>query len=474
MNQESKKEKETQRNGSIVNGGRKIFVILLVIFLVFVIGIFHHSVNIRHSFGANFRVFLSLPFGYLMLKIIISFFYRPVDTEVLEGEHAYPFTVSAVLPCYNERAEPVIDAIESLLAQTYPLKEIIFVDDGTPSPAKNDEEIPAYKAVVEFIKKHEIADHPTTITAHKLEENKGKVHAQVWGIAQVTSELLLTVDSDGTLNPNGVEELVKVFAKDRLDAEKFEDEKVGSVVGYVAAGNLDDGFITKVQDMNYSGAFSVGRASQSVFNSVVVCSGAMSLHRRAIVLENMADYLNEKALRINVNCGDDRRLTRLSKINGFKTKYQSTAICYTSTPTKGKVFINQRVRWARSSWIYSIQNFGKVPWKYLPFIIFSFMESYLWLINLLIWFFCSRRIETSLTFWIHAMIYFILVNYVNTVYYVLHRPVRFLLSPVYGLYYFFALIWIYVQTFLRIFKPRWGTREKKGINKEEVEEVNVT
>lgn len=463
---QSEKKRTEDRNGSIVCGSRKIVVVVLAVFLVIMTGIFHYSVNLQFTLGADFRVFLALPAGYLLVKVTLSFFYRPTQEEVLTGVDAFPYTVSAVLPCYNEKAEPVIGAIESLLAQTYPLKEIIFVDDGTPEP-EDEDEVTAYDAVLELIEKHEKTNHKTRIIAHKLAVNQGKVHAQSWGIKYATSDLLMTVDSDGTVNPNGLEEMVKVFAHDRKKAKETQDETVGSVVGYVAARNLDEGFVTKVQDMNYSGAFSVGRAAQSVLNSVIVCSGAMSLHRRSIVMAHMDDYVNEKALGIHVNSGDDRRLTRLSKIHGYKTKYQSTAICYTDTPMKQKVFVKQRVRWTRSSWIYSVQNFGVVPLKRLPYLIFSFMESYLWLINLLIWLIFSRKIETSTDFWIHALIYAMLLNYLNSVYYVFHRPFRFLISPIYGLYYFVMLNWIYVRTVLKLFKGNWGTRESNN-RKEEV------
>jgi len=446
-NQISSERKRESPN--IINGSRKLIVILLVCFIVFVIILFHHFTNLHHTRQIDIMRILSLPFGYLMFKIILTFFYKPADVEVLTGEDAYPFTVSAIMPCYNEDAISVISAMESLLSQTYPLEEIIFVDDGTPIDEES-EELSTYESVLLFIESHELTNHPTKIIAHRSEVNLGKVHAQAWGFLYTQSDLIMTVDSDGVMNDNALEELVKVFAS---------DEAVGSAVGYIASHNLESGFVTKVQDMNYSGAFSVGRASQSVLNSVVVCSGAMSLHRRSIVIENMEDYLKEDALKITVGSGDDRRLTRLSKINGFKTKYQSTAICYTNTPEKRKMLVKQRVRWTRSSWIYSVQNFLVVPWSKFPYLLFSFMESYLWLINLLLWLFGTRNIETSLGFWIHAAIYYVLMNYLNTVYYVFHKPVRYLLSPIYGLYYGILLFWIYFKTTLRLFKSGWGTRD---------------
>jgi len=439
-----RKEYESDDNeeklfASVVTGARKVIAIALALFLIVVIVLFHHHFQLRYDQPFSVMTFLSLPFGYLLFKVVLSFFYQPIDIPVTTGEDAFPFTVSAVMPCYNESAKSVLMAIESLLSQTYPLKEIFFIDDGSS-------EQEAYEAVLDFITHY---DGNVKLAAHRLPENSGKVYAQVWGFEQATSDLIMAVDSDGSIAPNGVEELVKVFAK---------DEKVGSVAGYVAARNVGESFVTTVQDINYSGAFSVGRAAQSVFNSVVICSGALSLHRRAIIMENLDKYLDETALRIAVRSGDDRRLTRISKQSGWKTKYQATAICYTDVPNHTKKFIRQRVRWTRSAWLYSIQNFGVVSWKRLVYILFSFMESYLWLITLILWFLFSRNIETSLDFWLHALIYYVLMNYLNTVYYIFHKPIRYILSPIHSLFYGVTLIWIYIKTVVLLFNGKWGTR----------------
>lgn len=439
---------ENKPPGSSVTGIRKIIVVGLALFWVMIIVAFHHHFQLWHSQHFSVTAFLSLPFGYLLFKIILSFFYHPIDVPVLTGEDAFPFTISAVMPCYKESPESVMNAIESLLAQTYPIKEIFFVDDGTPMD-DDDPKQSAYEAVVAFINRYNGHYHGTRLVAHRLPENQGKIYAQTWGFQYATGDLIMTVDSDGMIKIDGVEELVKVFAN---------DDKVGSAVGYVAARNVADSFIATVQDINYSGAFSVGRAAQSVLNCVVVCSGALSLHRRTVVIEHLDEYLDETALGINLRSGDDRRLTRISKKSGWKTKYQSTAICYTEVPNRGQKFVRQRVRWTRSAWLGSIQNFGKVSWKYLNYILFSFMESYLWLITLILWFLFSRNVELSLEFWIHAAIYYVLMNYLGTVYYIFHKPIRYLLSPIFSLFYGLALIWIYIKTMLFLFNSKWGTR----------------
>lgn len=435
-------QKQDKLPASIITGSRKILVIILVICLVIIIIAFHFHIQLWHVDHVTIITFLSLPFGYLLLKVVLSFFYRPVNFPVTTGENAYPFTVSAIMPCYNESAESVMSAIKSLLSQTYPLKEIFFIDDGSPEPV-------AFDVVTDFIRRYNGHYHGTKLVAHRLIENKGKVCAQTWGFGYASSDLIMAVDSDGVIAPNGVEELIKVFAK---------DDKVGSVVGYVAARNVGEKFITTVQDINYSGAFSIGRAAQSVLNSVVVCSGALSLHRRQVVIDHLDEYLDESALGIAIKSGDDRRLTRISKKYGWKTKYQASAICYTEVPNKSRKFIRQRVRWTRSAWLYSIENFAKMSWKYLIFILFSFMETYLWLITLIIWLLFSRQIQLTWSFWIHALIYYVLMNYLNTVYYVFHKPIWYILSPVFSLFYGLSLMWVYLKTVFLLFNSKWGTR----------------
>ncbi len=113
------------------------------------------------------------------------------------------FLISVIVPVYNVECY-VRQCLDTLLTQTYPLEEIILVDDGSTdsSGAICDE----YAAV------HE---HVTVI--HK--QNAGLGFARNTGLDSLTrpSDYVMFVDSDDWLEENAVEYLVAVLGDDPTD-----------------------------------------------------------------------------------------------------------------------------------------------------------------------------------------------------------------------------------------------------------------
>jgi glycosyltransferase involved in cell wall biosynthesis len=96
--------------------------------------------------------------------------------------------VSIVATLYNY-SHYVVDMINSVLEQTYPLWELIIVDDAsTDNPEK---------VLSQF-------DDPR-IRYIKLEKNQGYSHARNEGIIHSTGEFIAIVDADDKLTPNSIE-----------------------------------------------------------------------------------------------------------------------------------------------------------------------------------------------------------------------------------------------------------------------------
>lgn len=93
--------------------------------------------------------------------------------------------VSVIIPSYN-RAAFLPEAIESLLSQTYPVFEIIVVDDGSTDETK------------------EVCDRYPTVQ-YIYQKNQGVSVARNTGIHVSTGEYLLFLDSDDCLLPQAVE-----------------------------------------------------------------------------------------------------------------------------------------------------------------------------------------------------------------------------------------------------------------------------
>ncbi len=93
--------------------------------------------------------------------------------------------VSVVVPCYNQ-AHFLTEAIESVLAQTYPHVDVVVVDDGS---ADNTETIVGRYEGVRCVR----------------QENAGLAGARNAGIRNSVGSLLLFLDADDRLLPDAVE-----------------------------------------------------------------------------------------------------------------------------------------------------------------------------------------------------------------------------------------------------------------------------
>ena len=93
--------------------------------------------------------------------------------------------VSVVIPCYQQ-ARFLGEAIESVLAQTYPHYEIIVVDDGSSDDV---EEVAARYSSVRYIR----------------QENRGSAAARNAGLRESTGPYVVFLDADDRLLPRAFE-----------------------------------------------------------------------------------------------------------------------------------------------------------------------------------------------------------------------------------------------------------------------------
>ena len=110
-----------------------------------------------------------------------------------------PPLVSVIVPMYGVE-NYIARCAESLFAQTYPLIEFIFVDDGGKDRTVEilrgilERQDPSLQARVRIISK----------------ENGGLPHARKTGLDAATGEYVLHVDSDDWVEPDTVEKLVRM------------------------------------------------------------------------------------------------------------------------------------------------------------------------------------------------------------------------------------------------------------------------
>jgi len=116
--------------------------------------------------------------------------------------------ISAIIPAYNAE-EYITEAIGSILNQTYPVHEIIVVDDGSRDKTKH---------IIEEnfqLQTSNIQTNPNSKTQIKVryiyQENKGPAAARNRGIKESKGEYIAFLDSDDVWLPKKTEEQMKLL-----------------------------------------------------------------------------------------------------------------------------------------------------------------------------------------------------------------------------------------------------------------------
>lgn len=102
--------------------------------------------------------------------------------------------VSIIMPCYNDGAY-ILEAINSVLCQTYANIELIIVDDGSDDTATVN--------IINGIENDKICVYHTT--------HLRPAGARNYGIREATGKYILPVDSDDKIEPTYVEKAVAIL-----------------------------------------------------------------------------------------------------------------------------------------------------------------------------------------------------------------------------------------------------------------------
>ncbi len=151
-------------------------------------------------------------------------------------------------------------------------------------------------------------------------------------------------DSDTILDKDIITHLMR-----KMKAE----ENVGAVGGTLGIFNTNS-FISRLSNARYYFAFNVERAAQSYHGCVSCLSGPNSFYKTEIIAIIKDVWLNETFLGIKAVSGDDRSLTYHVLRQGYRVTFTQKAIAFTETPEGYLRFINQQLRWIKSSWRYSL------------------------------------------------------------------------------------------------------------------------
>lgn len=178
-----------------------------------------------------------------------------------------PISVSVVIPAYN-CSQIILGAVESALNQSYKVKEIIVVDDGSD----DDLESALNSYEVNIIR----------------QENQGVAAARNNGIIRATGEWIAFLDSDDRWMPEKIESFVEIIKK---------NPSVGLLASNVMVGCDQSGW----RPVKLSEYFTSGKKAfeQLYYKNFIVTSSAMA--RRELLSDaGMFDR--------NLVCAEDYKL----------------------------------------------------------------------------------------------------------------------------------------------------------------------
>lgn len=242
--------------------------------------------------------------------------------------------ITAIIPAFNE-AESLAETVRSLQNQSYPVKEIIVVDD-----CSTDE---TGKVAASL-----------GVTILRPPKNTGsKAGAQTYALPFVKTSLCMAIDADTELALNAVEEIVKPFA----------DPSIAASCGFVLPRHVQSVW-ERGRYVEYLFAFTFLKPIQDVAGKPLISSGCFSAYRTH-VLREVGGWSNR-------TMAEDMDLTWTFYRCGYGVKFVPEAVCYPIEPHDYHFLSKQLRRWSHGF----IQNV-RLHWKdviHIPYLrIFVFV-----------------------------------------------------------------------------------------------------
>lgn len=352
-------------------------------------------------------------------------------------EHFAP-SVDILIAAYNEEAKSLKACFDSLLEQDYRGQlRVYVVDDCSPN---RDEVMPLYR---------EYGSLPGW-TILLPDHNRGKRHAQDAAFGHCTGDILVTIDSDTIVAPDGVREIVRPFS----------DPKLGGVTGDVGVTNWRTNILTRLIGMRYWIAFNQERAAQSCFRTVLCCSGPLAAYRRGMLAGMWPDYVGQTFKGISCTYGDDRHLTNLVLASGYDTLFVPRANAITNAPETLRGYLKQQLRWNKSFYrelLWTLPYLlGRSPYMVFELVVQTVLPLLLTLAITSSLLFAILVNPWRLVHYVAAITVMALIRCCYAIYRT--RRLSFLLFVLYGFIHAALLVPLRIRALSTLTDNSWGTR----------------
>jgi len=263
----------------------------------------------------------TLAVGFVIFgRFVLAFSYTPSDSMF----GSYEPSVTVIIPVKNEQA-CIAETVNSVLHSDYPEDrlDIIVVNDGSTDGTQQ---------VLETL----LSVTPR-LTVERFEINQGKRAALEYGFRHARGEIVVVLDSDTSLRPDFVREVVKPLS----------DPSVGGVSGHTDVKDPRTG-LEKMQSASYFPLYHLSKKAEAKLGIVTCLPGCSSAYRKTALLPFLDEWRVQKFMGAPCTVGEDRGLTTFLLRDGWRTVYTPAAVAETRVPTGLKALLKQRLRWKRS------------------------------------------------------------------------------------------------------------------------------
>ncbi len=269
--------------------------------------------------------------------------------------------ISIIAPAFNE-SKTIIDNVRTLLSLYYNNFEVILVNDGstdnTFEKVKEAFDLVRvnyyfdYRIPCERIKGVYKSKDPSYNRLTVIDKNNGgKADSLNAGINICKSSLFVSIDADSIIEADSILKLVKPFLEEK-------DRKVigtGGVIRIVNSCDIERGQIREIhvpkqilprlQVLDYTRAFLLGRMAWSQLDGLMLISGAMGIFDRETVIK--AGGYSIKTVGEDMELVLRMRRYMAERDLKYEVTYIPDPLCWTEVPSDLKSLRKQRTRWTR-------------------------------------------------------------------------------------------------------------------------------
>ncbi len=305
-------------------------------------------------------------------SIISAFrvYYRGKHQVELEPPAKLPF-ISVLVPVYNSE-DTLYDCLNSIVKSTYPvdLMQVIVINNQS-----TDNSFGVFANA---------QDNFETLHLSIINTEKGKAQALNVAMYNAIGTYVISIDSDGTLEPSALMNMVLRFEN---------DSQIAAMTGTILSDKHQIKKtkshrlrrIQKNEYFEYAQAFLSGRTIESMHNQLFTMSGAFSAFRR--------DVLYNTFMYNTSTVGEDTDMTfQIRQRLGDKIILCHDAIFYIGPVSGWSELYTQRQRWQRGE-LESVHNYteNKIGLGnfFDNFLVRRLMIDHTFMFQKMIWFFAS-------------------------------------------------------------------------------------